>query len=40
MGANMEVVYERACGIDVYKKEFVVCLILILGGAILMPQKC
>ncbi len=27
MEANMEVVYERACGIDVHKKEIVVCLI-------------
>jgi len=27
MEANMEVVYERACGIDVHKREIVVCLI-------------
>jgi transposase len=27
MGANMEVVYERVCGIDVHKKEIVACLI-------------
>jgi len=27
MKADMEVVYERACGIDVHKKEIVVCLI-------------
>ena len=27
MEANMEVVYERACGIDVHKSEIVVCLI-------------
>lgn len=27
MEANMEVVYERACGIDVHKKEIVACLI-------------
>jgi transposase len=27
MESNMEVVYERACGIDVHKREIVVCLI-------------
>ncbi len=27
MKANMEIVYERACGIDVHKKEIVACLI-------------
>jgi len=27
MKANMEVIYERACGIDVHKKEIVVCLL-------------
>jgi len=27
MDANMEVVYERACGIDVHKREIVVCVI-------------
>lgn len=27
MEANMEIVYERACGIDVHKREIVVCLI-------------
>ena len=27
MDANMEIVYERACGIDVHKREIVVCLI-------------
>lgn len=27
MEANMEIVYERGCGIDVHKKEIVVCLI-------------